>query len=196
MFLKSRCHFLALWLVEHVSHSMRRSLQSTAGIAFRATSWTRNLSSRGLRWLKFVMHSHPLMGGRPPKFHKKIDEKNVSYFLCLISPTHFPAYNSCSTCTKGLKFVMRIDRPHAGSTITFCFKIWRKLIIFSTFSKKKTFLGDFALLRLITSVLMDLGVWNALCVFIPSRGTESHILNWKFDENCSVFSTFSKMFLK
>ena len=89
-----------------------RSAASTGGV-FRATSWARNLCSRGPRGLKFFMHSHPLMGGRPPKFQKKIRRKK--FFLCLISPTHFLACNSCSTCTRGLKFVMRIDPPSCGT---------------------------------------------------------------------------------
>ena len=34
----------------------------------------------------------------------------------LISPTHYPAHNSCSKGPKSLEFVMRVDPPHAGPT--------------------------------------------------------------------------------
>ena len=101
---------------------------------FRATSVCRNLCSRGPRGLKFFMHSHPLMGGRPPKFQQKIRRKKF-FFFRLISPTHFPAYNSCSTCTRCLKFVMRIDSPHAGPTITFLFQNSTKIVHFFGFFK-------------------------------------------------------------
>ena len=51
---------------------------------FRVTSRSRNLCSRGPRGLKFFMHSHPLMGGRPPKFQQKIRRK--IFFLVLLVP--------------------------------------------------------------------------------------------------------------
>ena len=78
----------------------------------------------------------PSWGADHQNFKKKFDEK---IFFCLISPTHYPAHNSCSTvlgvwnllCV--LTPLMRDRLPH------FCFKIRRKLFIFSTFSKKNSF---------------------------------------------------------
>ena len=47
-------------------------------------------------------------------FQKKIIKK------ILFSPTYYPfLITSCSKGPSGLKFVMRIDHPHAGPTITF-----------------------------------------------------------------------------
>ena len=117
------------------SRCRMRSAASTGGV-FRATSWARNLCSRGPRGLKFFMHSHPLMGGRPPKFQKKNSTKK--FFFRLISPTYYPAHNSCSTCTRGLKFVMRNDPPHVGPTTTFSFKKLTKIVHLFNFLKKKT----------------------------------------------------------
>ena len=137
---------------------------------FRATSGGRNFCSRGPRGLKFFMHSHPLMGGRLPKFQKKIRRKKI--FFVLLVPltfrliTHVLRALGVWNLLCVLTPLMRDRLPH------FCFKIRRKLFIFSTFSKKKTFIGEFPLLRLITSVLIDLCVWNLLCVFTSSRGTE------------------------
>ena len=123
----------------HVHASTRSALRCSCRSTLPCSGdfrWTRNFCSRGPRGLKFFMHSHPLMGGRPPKFKKK----STKFFFCLISPTHFPAYNSCSRGTRGLKFVMRIDPPHAGPTTTFLF-------IFSKFSKKTKIVHFFQLFQ-------------------------------------------------
>ena len=126
---------------------MRVTLSSDAStIPKAASTWcvssnfissygTRNLCSRGPRGLKFFMHSHPLMGGRPPKFQQKIRRKKN--FFRLISPTHYPAHNSCSKGPRGLKFVMRIDHPHVGPTTTFLFQNSTKIVHFFNFFKKK-----------------------------------------------------------
>ena len=58
------------------------------------------------------------------------------FFLSLISPTHYPAYNFCSKASRGPKFVMRIHSHHVGPTTTFLFKIRRKLFFFQLFQKK------------------------------------------------------------
>ena len=156
----------AVWLR---ARCRMRSAASTGGV-FRAASWARNLCSRGPRGLKFFMHSHPLMGGRPPKFQKKIRRKNFFFVLLvpltirLITPVLrvLGVWNLLCVLTP----LMRDRLPH------FCFKNSTKIVHFFNFFKKKPFLGEFPLLRLITSVLMDLGVWNLLCVFTSSRGTE------------------------
>ena len=74
----------------------------------------------------------PSWGADHQNFNKKFDEKK--FFFCLISPTHFPAYNSCSKGPRCLKFVMRIDSPHAGPTTTFLFQNSTKIVHF--FEKK------------------------------------------------------------
>ena len=112
----------------------------------------------------------PSWGADHQNFKKKFDEKK--FFFVLLVPltfrliTHVLRVLGVWNLLCALTPLMRDRLPH------FCLKNWRKLFIFSTFLKKKPFLGEFPLLRLITSVLMDLGVWNLLCVFTPSRGTE------------------------
>ena len=64
----------------------------------------------------FLCKFTPSWGADNQNFREKFDEKN-----CRISPTHYPAHNSCSKGPRGLKFVMRIDPPHAGPTTTFLF---------------------------------------------------------------------------
>ena len=83
------------FLTKSVRHASHRTA-AAAGIfippflrgVFERIPGGRNLCSRGPRGLKFFMHSHPLMGGRPPKFQKKY----ANFFdIRLINPTHCPA---------------------------------------------------------------------------------------------------------
>ena len=87
---------------------------------------------------------------------------------------------------------MRDRLPHI------CFKIRRKLLIFSTFSTKKfkiNFYSSHSLPSLITSVLRVLGVSNVLCVLTPlMRDRLPHFWFLQFDENCSFFQLFQNLF--
>ena len=119
---KSASHYLTAFCCWSIAAAAAASTHVFARfyvVCFERLHRARNLCSRGPRGLKFFMHSHPLMGGRPPKFQQKIRRKKI--FFCLISPTHYPAHNSCSKGPRGLKFVMRIDHPHVGPTTTFLF---------------------------------------------------------------------------
>ena len=152
----------------------------------------RNLCSRGPRGLKFFMHSHPLMGGRQPKFQ----QKNLRIFFCLISPTYFAAYNSCSKGPTGLKFVMRSDPPHAGPTTTFLFTNSSKIDHFFNFFKKKSVPS-----RVPTSSPHNFcyngprGLKFVMRIHPLTRDRVAYF-DLKIRRKLFILSTFSKMFVK
>ena len=103
----------------------------------------------------------PSWGADNQNFKKK---STKNFFLSLISPTHYPAYNFCSKGPRGLKFVMRIDPPHAEPTTTFLFQNSTKIVHFFNFQKKHV-LREFSP---ITSVLTR-SLKFVMRIFMPNR---------------------------
>ena len=91
---------------------------------------SRNVCSRGLRGLNFFMHSHPLMGGRPPKFQKKIRR----FFVLLVTLSIRPMTPVLRVLGVWNLLCVLNDLRRDRSPL-FSFQIRRKLFIFSTCSK-------------------------------------------------------------
>ena len=134
----------------------------------------------------------PSWGADPLNFKKQFDD----FFFCLISPTYFPAYNSCSTCTRGLKFVMLIDPPHARPTTTFLFQNSTKIVHFFNFFKKKSVPS-----RVPTSSPHNFcyngprGLKFVMRIHPLTRDRVAYF-DLKIRRKLFILSTFSKMFVK
>ena len=87
---------------------------------------------------------------------------------------------------------MRIDTPHAKPTTTFLFQNSTKIVHFFNFSKKKQFLREFSLLRLITYVLRVPGVWNLLRVLTPLMPDRLPHFCFKILRKLFIFFNFFK----
>ena len=100
---------------------------------FWPASMGRNLCCRGPRGRIFFMHSHPLMEGRQPKSRKKLVEFFVVLLVTLTIRLITPVLRVLGVWNLlcWLTPLMPNRLPH------FCFKMRRKLFIFSTFQQKK-----------------------------------------------------------
>ena len=87
---------------------------------------------------------------------------------------------------------MRSDPPHAGPITTFLFKNSTKINHFFNFFKEKTFLGEFPLLRLITSVLMTPRGLKFVMRIHPITRDRLAYFDLKIRRKLFIFSTFSK----
>ena len=97
----------------------------------------------------------------------------------LLIPLTAQPYNFCSKSPRGLKFVMRIDPPHAGPTTTFLFFNSTKIVHLLTFSAR-SFLTRGRPFSLITIIDSEADHFcsrcptdgNVFCVFAPSFWTD------------------------
>ena len=112
----------------------------------------------------------PPWGADNQNFKKKIGEQKI--FLVLLVPLTFRCITHVLRALRVWNLLCVVT-PSCGTKYhIFVYKFVENWSFFQLFQTKNPFLRDLPLLRLITSVIMVLGVWNLLCVFTLSRGTE------------------------